>query len=130
MGIPLDRFRVLVAQDVKSATAVSAHFGETFKSPASAFVGGCARVTMKSGAAVLNLYIPHEWRRDYPFLSSFVAGAAFAPLLNIPRMFQLGKVCRSRPSLQRMMSTERERLQRHLDASKALPQGKMLSCWP
>lgn len=50
-------------------------------------------MSMKSGAAVLNLYIPQEWRKEYPFLSSFAAGAAVAPLLNIPRMCQLGKVC-------------------------------------
>lgn len=91
-GIPFDRFRILVAQDTASVTSVAGHFKETFRNPGAAFTGGFARLTMKQIAATLNLYVPQELRQEQPFLCSFAVGVAFAPILNIPRMFQLGRV--------------------------------------
>jgi len=91
-GIPFDKFRVLVAQDVKSAYGLNKHFFSTFASPKEAFTGGFARVSMKQMAASLNLYVPSEYRESQPFLCSFAVGVVFAPILNIPRMFQLGRI--------------------------------------
>lgn len=92
LGIPFDRFRILVAQDTASATSVAGHLRETFRAPGAAFTGGFARITMKQIAATLNLYVPQELRAEQPFLCSFAVGVAFSPILNIPRMFQLGRV--------------------------------------
>jgi len=92
VGIPLDRFRILVAQDFSSSRALSYWLGETFASPKKAFVGGSARVTMKIMATAANLYIPVEFREAYPFLSNFAVGAGLSPLFNIPRVFQLNKI--------------------------------------
>lgn len=91
-GIPFDRFRVLVAHDLKSTTGLGSHLAETFRSPGAAFTGGFARVSMKQMATSLNLYVPQETRKEYPFLSSFCVGAGFAPILNIPRVMQLGRI--------------------------------------
>lgn len=92
-GIPFDRFRILVAQDTASAGGiVSTHLRETFRSLPSAFTGGFARVGMKQMATTLNLYVPQDFREKQPFLASFAVGVGFSPLLNIPRMLQLGRV--------------------------------------
>eukprot|EP00122_Pirum_gemmata_P017114 Pgem_evm2s16016 len=91
-GIPFDRFRVLVAQDLSSKVPLTAHFNKTFLSLNTAFVGGEARVGMKSCAAILNLMIPQDYKREHPFSSSFLTGVIFAPALNVPRMMQLGKI--------------------------------------
>lgn len=91
-GIPPDKFRILVAQDTASAQSLSAHLRETFKSPAGAFTGACARISMKSMATALNLYVPADLRDKSPFLCSFGVGFVFSPILNVPRMFQLGKI--------------------------------------
>lgn len=91
-GIPFDKFRVLVAQDTLCATGLGSHLRTTFATAASSFTGGFARVTMKSMAAQLNLYVPPEYRRDYPFLCAGAVGMGFAPILNVPRMLQLGRI--------------------------------------
>lgn len=91
-GIPTDAFRVKVAQDTFCKTSVLHHFKDVFKSPQAAFVGGFARISMKQMATTLNLYVPQEIRAEYPFASAFAVGLCFSPILNIPRMFQLGKV--------------------------------------
>jgi|ERR1712195_116968 len=92
LGIPFDRFRVVVAQDLKSAHGLNKHLISTFKSPGAAFTGGFARISMKQMAASLNLYVPQQIRQDYPFMSAFGVGVCFSPILNIPRMFQLGRI--------------------------------------
>jgi len=91
-GIPADRFRLLVAQDIHCAKPMSHWLNTTLASPQAAFIGGTARVGMKVLATTTNLYIPSEWRRDYPFLSNFLLGVGLSPLFNIPRVLQLGKV--------------------------------------
>jgi len=92
-GIPTDRFRVLVAQDTKNTYGVfSHHFKEMFKSPTAAFNGGLARIGMKQMATTLNLYVPQEFREESPFIAAFLVGLCFSPILNIPRVFQLGKI--------------------------------------
>lgn len=91
-GIPTDAFRVKVAQDTFCKNPISYHLRQVFKSPQAAFVGGFARIGMKQMATTLNLYVPQEIRKDYPFASAFAVGLVFSPILNIPRMFQLGKV--------------------------------------
>lgn len=91
-GIPFDRFRILVAQDTASTTSLAGHLKETFRAPKAAFTGGFARLSMKQMATSLNLYVPQEYRESSPFLCAFAVGAGFSPLLNIPRMFQLGRV--------------------------------------
>merc|ERR1711934_159550 len=92
-GIPTDRFRVLVANDTKMVHGVfSHHFKEMFKSPLAAFTGGCARISMKQMATTLNLYVPQDLRTNYPFAMAFAVGLGFSPILNIPRVFQLGKI--------------------------------------
>merc|ERR1711907_103577 len=92
LGIPFDRFRVVVAQDVKSTTGLGKHLITTFQSPQAAFTGGFARISMKQIAASLNLYVPSDLREKYPFASAFCVGMGFSPILNIPRMFQLGRI--------------------------------------
>merc|ERR1711934_1016904 len=92
LGIPFDRFRVVVAQDVASSTGLSRHLVSTFQSPQAAFTGGFARISMKQMAASLNLYVPSKIREEYPFASAFAVGMGFSPVLNIPRMFQLGRI--------------------------------------
>lgn len=47
---------------------------------------------MKQMATALNLYVPAEFREQSPFASAFAVGFAFSPILNVPRMFQLGKI--------------------------------------
>jgi len=84
-GIPFDKFRVLVAQDVKCASGLNKHFFATFASPKEAFTGGFARIGMKQMAASLNLYVPSQYRESNPFACSFAVGMCFAPILNIPR---------------------------------------------
>jgi len=91
-GIPTDAFRIKVAQDTFCKNPISFHLKEVMKSPTAAFVGGLARISMKQMATTLNLYVPQEIRKDYPFASAFAVGLVFSPILNIPRMFQLGKV--------------------------------------
>lgn len=91
-GIPFDRFRVLTCQDLKCATPLGSHLGETFRSPGAAFTGGFARIGMKQLATSLNLYVPGEFRAEYPFLSNAAVGVGFSPILNIPRMLQLGRI--------------------------------------
>lgn len=91
-GIPFDRFRVGVAQDLTCRLPMSTHLAATFQSPGSAFTGGFARIAMKQMASSLNLYVPQQYREEYPFLSNFVVGVGFSPLLNIPRMLQLGRI--------------------------------------
>jgi hypothetical protein len=93
LGIPFDRFRILVAQDTASAGGIATtHLRETFRSLPAAFTGGFARVGMKQMATTLNLYVPQDFRERQPFLASFAVGVGFSPLLNIPRMMQLGRV--------------------------------------
>eukprot|EP00242_Pyramimonas_sp_CCMP2087_P003734 CAMPEP_0198209784 /NCGR_PEP_ID=MMETSP1445-20131203/17728_1 /TAXON_ID=36898 /ORGANISM="Pyramimonas sp., Strain CCMP2087" /LENGTH=288 /DNA_ID=CAMNT_0043883663 /DNA_START=76 /DNA_END=942 /DNA_ORIENTATION=+ len=91
-GIPFDRFRVLTANDLKIAHPLSSHLKETFRSPGAAFTGGIARISMKQIATSLNLYVPAEFKNDYPFMSAFAVGMGFSPILNIPRMMQLGRL--------------------------------------
>mmetsp|Transcript_11897 Transcript_11897/g.14150 ORF Transcript_11897/g.14150 Transcript_11897/m.14150 type:complete len:283 (-) Transcript_11897:568-1416(-) len=91
-GIPFDRFRVLTAQDLKCATPLGSHLAETFRSPGAAFTGGFARIGMKQMATSLNLYVPGEFREAYPFLSNMAVGVGFSPILNVPRMLQLGRI--------------------------------------
>lgn len=91
-GIPTDAFRVRVAQDMTSTKGLTGHFQDVFKSPKAAFVGGIARISMKQMATTLNLYVPQDVRQNYPFLSAFAVGLGFSPVLNIPRVFQLGKI--------------------------------------
>merc|ERR1719409_928497 len=47
---------------------------------------------MKQIAATLNLYVPQDLRENQPFLCAFAVGVGFSPILNVPRMFQLGRV--------------------------------------
>jgi len=92
-GIPTDRYRVLVAQDTAMVKGVfSGHVKDTFANLKTAFTGGSARIVMKQMAATLNLYVPAEYRDSNPFLCSFAVGLGFSPILNIPRVFQLGKI--------------------------------------
>jgi len=91
-GIPLDRFRIMVAQDAAMATPLAGHFRTTMSSLSAAFTGGVARIAMKGTAASLNLFTPQEMRDTSPFLSNFVCGLTFAPVLNAPRMLQLAKI--------------------------------------
>jgi len=92
LGIPLDRFRLLVAQDVRAERSMTHLARTTLASPSAAFVGGSARISMKILQTTTNLYIPSEWRKEYPFLSNFLLGVGLSPLFNIPRVLQLGKV--------------------------------------
>jgi hypothetical protein len=91
-GIPTDAFRVRVAQDMANKHSVIYHLKDVFSSPKAAFVGGFARITQKQIATTLNLYVPAETREAYPFASAFCVGLGFSPLLNIPRVFQLGAI--------------------------------------
>jgi hypothetical protein len=92
-GIPADRFRILVAQDTICKTSVvPGHLRETFRNVPAAFTGGFARIGMKQMATTLNLSVPQEFRKESPFLASFLVGVGFSPILNIPRMLQLGRV--------------------------------------
>ena len=47
---------------------------------------------MKQMASSLNLYVPQKYREEYPFMSNFAIGVGFSPLLNLPRMLQLGRI--------------------------------------
>ncbi|KAH8055564.1 hypothetical protein JL720_14308 [Aureococcus anophagefferens] len=67
VGIPLDRFRVEVAQDVAVAEP-------------------------KGFSASLNLLVPRDVKDESPFAASAAAGFAFAPVLNAFRILQLGKI--------------------------------------
>lgn len=91
-GIPFDKFRVLVAQDVSSSMGLGAHLKETLGTASSAFTGAVARVSMKGMATVLNLYVPAEFRESSPFACAFAVGFGFSPILNVPRMLQLQKI--------------------------------------
>lgn len=91
-GIPFDQFRVLVAQDLKSLTPMHTHLKNTFRNPFAAFTGGFARIGMKQMATAMNLYVPGEFRAAYPFLSNAAMGVVFSPVLNVPRMLQLGRI--------------------------------------
>lgn len=91
-GIPPDKFRVLVAQDLNSAQPLGRHFRNTFGTLGDAFVGATARVSMKTMATGMNLYVPPEWRESNPFGCAFAVGFCFSPILNIPRIFQLQKI--------------------------------------
>lgn len=68
------------------------HLKETFRSPLAAFTGGVARLSMKQIATTLNLYVPQDFREKHPFGAAFAVGLCFSPILNIPRVFQLGKI--------------------------------------
>lgn len=91
-GIPADRFRLLVAQDIHCSKPMGHWLKCTLESPQAAFIGGSARIGMKILATTTNLYIPSEWRRDHPFTMNFLLGLGLSPLFNIPRVLQLGKV--------------------------------------
>lgn len=92
VGIPLDRFRIMVAQDASFARPVRRHFAETMGSLGGAYTGGIARVGMKGMASTMNMFIPAELRAIGPFTASFVTGFACSPLLNAARMLQLAKI--------------------------------------
>jgi hypothetical protein len=47
---------------------------------------------MKQTAAALNLFVPSDSKASSPFVSSFVTGLVFSPLLNVFRMLQLGRI--------------------------------------
>ncbi len=49
-----------------------------------------ARVLQKVCATILNLFVPAKLREKSPFLCAFAVGFGFSPVLNIPRMLQLG----------------------------------------
>ena len=91
-GIPLDRYRLLVAQDVHCKETMTKLARVTLASPQAAFIGGTARISMKILATTTNLYIPSQWRQELPFLSNFALGLGLSPIFNIPRVLQLGKV--------------------------------------
>jgi len=95
-GIPADRFRLMVAQDLRSSKPMKHWLKLTMASPQAAFVGGTARVGRAWMATTTNLCIPREWRHDYPFLSNLALGVGLAPLYNFPRVFQMGKVSGAR----------------------------------
>jgi hypothetical protein len=92
VGAPLDQFRVLVAQDAGSNVSVASHFTRTLSSPRVAFLGLGARVGSKATATGINLAVPTSVREAHPFSSAFATGFLFAPLLNAPRILQLGKI--------------------------------------
>lgn len=79
-------------QDLTCKLPMSTHLAATFESPGSAFTGGFARIAMKQMASSLNLYVPQQYREEYPFMSNFAIGVGFSPLLNLPRMLQLGRI--------------------------------------
>jgi len=91
-GIPFDKYRVLVAQDITSSQSMGYHLKNTFNSVGNMFTGGSARISMKAMATAMNLYVPAEWRESNPFGMAFAVGFGFAPILNIPRVFQLQKI--------------------------------------
>ena len=37
-------------------------------------------------------YVPPDWRESNPFGCAFAVGFGFSPILNVPRIFQLGKI--------------------------------------
>eukprot|EP00391_Amoebophrya_sp_Ameob2_P005598 CAMPEP_0178983850 /NCGR_PEP_ID=MMETSP0795-20121207/1288_1 /TAXON_ID=88552 /ORGANISM="Amoebophrya sp., Strain Ameob2" /LENGTH=189 /DNA_ID=CAMNT_0020674667 /DNA_START=352 /DNA_END=920 /DNA_ORIENTATION=- len=43
-------------------------------------------------ATAMNLYVPPDWRESNPFGCAFAVGFGFSPILNVPRIFQLGKI--------------------------------------
>jgi hypothetical protein len=92
VGIPLDRFRITVAQDAVFARPLPGHLSDTMRSLGSAYTGGVARVAMKGTASTLNLFIPPELREYGPFTASFVTGFVSSPVLNVPRMLQMAKI--------------------------------------
>lgn len=92
VGIPLDQFRVVVAQDASMASGLYGHLRATASSLSTAYTGGVARVAMKGLAASLNLSTPQQVREANPFLANFACGIAFSPVLNVPRMLQLAKI--------------------------------------
>merc|ERR1719412_42141 len=77
---------------MESKHSVLKHFKRTFASMGDMFTGGAARISMKTMATGLNLYVPPEYRESNPFGCAFAVGFGFAPILNIPRVFQLQKV--------------------------------------
>lgn len=91
-AIPLDRFRVVVAQDAVMGHSLAHHFRATFSSPGIAYAGAVARTGMKVTATTLNLFIPQEMRERGPFTASFVSGLLFSPVFNVFRMLQLAKL--------------------------------------
>ena len=96
VGIPLDRFRVEVAQDVAVAEPVADHLrrsaGRLVRAPLESYAGGAARCGQKGFSASLNLLVPREVKDQSPFAASAAAGFAFAPVLNAFRILQLGKI--------------------------------------
>jgi hypothetical protein len=61
---------------------------------------------MKQTVAALNLFVPSDLKASSPFLSSFVTGLVFSPLLNVFRMLQLGRIRGERyPALVRFFFT-------------------------
>jgi hypothetical protein len=92
VGIPLDRFRIMVAQDANFSRPVRGHFADTMGSLGGAYTGGLARVGMKGMASTMNLFIPAELRAMGPFTASLVTGFVCSPLLNAARMLQMAKI--------------------------------------
>ncbi|KAG8470247.1 hypothetical protein KFE25_008668 [Diacronema lutheri] len=92
VGIPLDRFRIMVAQDSSFSRSLLGHWRETVRSLGAAYTGGIARVAMKGTASTLNLLIPHELRQQSPFTASFFTGLFASPVFNVPRMLQMAKI--------------------------------------
>eukprot|EP00811_Abedinium_folium_P002275 NODE_12084_length_1247_cov_3.486607.p1 GENE.NODE_12084_length_1247_cov_3.486607~~NODE_12084_length_1247_cov_3.486607.p1 ORF type:complete len:278 (-),score=58.83 NODE_12084_length_1247_cov_3.486607:297-1130(-) len=91
-GCPLDQFRVLVAQDLAATRTLPNHLCHTFRNLRGAFVGGAARVTMKTAVATSNISVPKEIRAEHPFLVSFAIGFFGSPLFNVPRILQLSRI--------------------------------------
>lgn len=96
LGIPLDGFRVRVAGDTPQKGVFQKsflnHWRATMESPKAAFTGALARVWMKQMAAFLNMSVPAELKEESPFLAAAGVGFVAAPVLNVPRLLQLGKV--------------------------------------
>jgi hypothetical protein len=92
VGIPFDRFRIIVAQDAGFSRSMRGHWAETMHSLGAAYTGGVARVGMKGMASTINLFIPAELRAQGPFTASAVTGFVFSPFLNGWRMLQMAKI--------------------------------------
>lgn len=89
VGIPMDRFRVCVAQDLSREDSIRAHFDRSASrlrnSPFCAYSGGAARCSQKGFAAGLNLFTPAEYRDEHPFLAAAAVGFARGGRVLLPR---------------------------------------------
>lgn len=92
VGVPTDRLRIAVAQDMQGTKTFMRHCLETSANLRTAFAGGVARCLMKQTASTLNLLVPQDWRAESPYLCNAVVGCLATPILNVPRALQLGKV--------------------------------------